>query len=100
MKEKKYAGMKTRELAQINAEFDQEDGGEPSRPLSAVERAQRHRSKAKPPRPKITKGVKFISLSLEQGLLSRADKVAKKLRLSRAQLISKGLEYVLARFNK
>jgi hypothetical protein len=96
----KYVAMKTREFAQINPEMDQEDGGELSRPLSASERARQRRSKLKPPRPKITKGVKLISLSLEQGLLTRVDKAAKKLRLSRAQLVSKGLEFLLARFNK
>jgi hypothetical protein len=37
-----------------------------------------------------------ISLSVEQGLLARADRLAKKLKISRAQLFRRGLEAVLA----
>ena len=56
----------------------------------------RWRAFAWPGRPKIGNGVKVISLSVEQGLLARADRLAKKLEISRAQLVRRGLEAVLA----
>jgi hypothetical protein len=37
-----------------------------------------------------------ISLSVEQGRLARADRLAKKLKISRAQLVRRGLEAMLA----
>jgi hypothetical protein len=66
-----------------------------SRPLNARERAQWRALKRKIGRPKVGKGVKVISLSVEKGLLKRADSYAKRLGLSRAQLFSRGLEVVL-----
>jgi metal-responsive CopG/Arc/MetJ family transcriptional regulator len=40
--------------------------------------------------------VKVISVSLEKGLLSRCDALAKKLGVSRAALVSRGLHEVLS----
>jgi hypothetical protein len=98
MKKKKYTEMTVRELAKTTAEFEQENAVDESRPLNLAQRARWRKVRAKLGRPKIGKGVKVISLSLEKGLLSRADKAAKKLRISRAQLVSQGLEHVLAGF--
>jgi hypothetical protein len=66
-----------------------------SRPLNASERAQWRTFKRKIGRPKVGKGVRVISLSVEKGLLKRADSCAKRLGISRAQLFSRGLEAVL-----
>jgi formylmethanofuran dehydrogenase subunit A len=46
-------------------------------------------------RPKIGAGAKIISLSIERGLLDRADAYAKQHGLSRAQLVARGLEVVI-----
>jgi hypothetical protein len=66
-----------------------------SRPLNAKERAQWRTLKRRIGRPKVGKGVKVISLSVEKDLLKRADSHAKRLGISRAQLFSRGLEAVL-----
>ncbi|HEX4128500.1 MAG TPA: hypothetical protein VHZ24_00555 [Pirellulales bacterium] len=93
---KKYTKMITRELAAATRQFDEENIVDKSRPLNEAERAQWRKAKAKIGRPKIGKGVQVVSLSLEKGLLERADKAARKLRISRAKLVSRGLESVLA----
>lgn len=67
-----------------------------SRPLNPAERAQRRRFKKRlTGRPKIGKGVKTIALSIEKGLLERADAHARALDISRAQLVARGLLSVL-----
>ena len=66
-----------------------------SRPLNAKERAQWRRFKAKMGRPKIGKGVKTISLTVERGLLAEADAYAKRHGISRAKLVAMGLRAVV-----
>ncbi len=93
---KPYWEMNKEELAEATAEFDREfianEFGDP--PAEALARLRR--SNAKRGRPKVGNGVKVISLSVEQRLLARADRLAKKLKISRAQLVRRGLEAVLA----
>jgi hypothetical protein len=48
-----------------------------------------------PGRPKVGKGVRVISLSVERGLLERADHYAQQHGLTRAQLFARGLAAVL-----
>ena len=62
-----------------------------SRPLNAAERARWKRVKNKVGRPRVGKGVKTIALSIERGLLERADAYAGKHGISRAQVIAQGL---------
>jgi hypothetical protein len=66
-----------------------------SRPLNASERRQWRRFKAKMGRPKIGKGAKTISLTMEKDLLKQADAYAKRHKISRAQLVAKGLKAIL-----
>jgi hypothetical protein len=65
-----------------------------SRPLNSRERAQWRRFK-KLGRPRIGKGAKTISLTVEKDLLKRADAYAKQHGISRARLIAQGLEVIL-----
>jgi hypothetical protein len=65
-----------------------------SRPLNAHERAQWQRFK-KLGRPKIGKGAKTISLTVERDLLKRADAYAKQHGISRARLIARGIQVIL-----
>jgi hypothetical protein len=58
------------------------------RPLNAAERRQWGRFKAKAGRPKIGRGAKTISLTVERGLLQRADAYAKLHGISRARLFA------------
>jgi hypothetical protein len=66
-----------------------------SRPLNARERAQWRRFKAKMGRPKVGKGAKTISLTVEKDLLAKADGYAKEHGISRAKLIAQGLKAIL-----
>lgn len=47
-------------------------------------------------RPKVGQGARTISLTVEKGLLKRADAFAKKKKMSRAALVRMGLEAVLS----
>ena len=94
-KHKPYAQMTTEELAAATADLDREHVGTPGRPLNRREREE-HRRARKMGRPKIGQGVKVISLSVEQGLLKRADALAKRRKISRAELVSQALRAVLS----
>jgi len=66
-----------------------------SRPLNTRERAQWRRFKKEMGRPKVGKGAKTISLTVEKALLERADAFAKRQGISRARLVAQGLLAVL-----
>jgi hypothetical protein len=92
---KDYDRMTSGELAKATAQFEEEMVVDRSRELTPTERARWQRARRKPGRPKLGKGVKVISVSLEKGLLGRADRLARKLQLPRTRLIAMGLEAVL-----
>jgi metal-responsive CopG/Arc/MetJ family transcriptional regulator len=77
----------TSEIAKARAGFG---------PMTPAARTQWARSVRKPDRPRRGKGAKVISVSVERDLLSRSDALAKDLGLSRAGLIERGLQAVLA----
>jgi hypothetical protein len=66
-----------------------------SRPLNAREKRQWQRFKAKMGRPRIGKGAKTISLTVEQSLLEQADAYARRHGISRSKLVAQGLRAVL-----
>ena len=66
-----------------------------SRPLNARERKQWRRFKAKMGRPKVGKGAKTISLTVEKSLLKQADAYAKRHGISRANLVAQGLQAII-----
>ena len=92
---KEYRAMSARRLAKATAAFDEEFVIDRSRGLTAEEKAQWRRTRKKAGRPKMGNGAKVISVSVEKGLLARADRLARKLELPRARLIALGLEAVL-----
>ena len=96
VRSKPYTKMNAKELAEATAEFD--EGGVPAgfKPLDAAGRALWESVKRKRGRPVIGKGVQVISVSLEKQLLAKANRLAKRLKISRARLIARGLESVLA----
>ena len=65
-----------------------------SRPLNKSEQKQWRRFK-KMGRPRVGKGAKTISLTVERELLQRADAYAKRHGLSRAMLIAQALRTIL-----
>ena len=62
---------------------------------SAADRARLARVRKKIGRPRSGKGVRTISLTVEKGLLERADAYATAQGISRAQLVARGLLSVL-----
>ncbi len=75
------------------AEFDREFVADSFKPPTQKARAKWQ--KAKRGRPREGEGAKVISVSIERGLLERSDKLAKKMRISRARLVARGLRAVL-----
>jgi hypothetical protein len=76
--------------------FDKEFIADTFHPMTAAERARWQRIKRKPGRPRQGQGVKVISVSVEKNLLKQSDALAKRLGISRAQLIATGLRRELA----
>ena len=65
------------------------------RPMTAKERAG-HMRPRKPGRPKVGKGVKVISLSVEKDLLKQADLYAKRHGMKRTELVVTGLKLAMS----
>lgn len=68
---------------------------EETRPLTPAERARWKRVKRKAGRPKVGRGTRVVSVSVERGLLDQADAYAKRHGLKRAQVFAMGLGAVL-----
>jgi hypothetical protein len=83
------------ERKKATAEFDREFVADTFRPLNAKERSQWSAAKRRPGRPKLGKGSKVISVSIEESLLKQTDRLAKRLRISRAGLIARSLRSLL-----
>ena len=77
------------------APFEQEFIADSTRQPTAAERRRWVKAKRKMGRPKIGQGAKVISVSVEKGLLKKVDRLAKQLRISRARLISNGLQNLI-----
>ena len=97
MKSKQYREMTSKELAEATKSFDEPFVVDQSRPLTPAEREQWNRVNRRRGRPKIGQGFKRVSVSLEQGLLTRVTALAKKRRISRSMFVAKVLEQALAR---
>ena len=88
-------GMNTSELAKATAEFDQEFVVNSFEEPNPVQKAALDRAKRKRGRPRVGEGVKVISVSIERRLLAQTDRLAKKLKVPRAALVSEGLRAVV-----
>ena len=95
-KSKPYWKMNPTELSKATAQFDKPFIVDESRPLTSAERDQWQKVRRKRGRPKIGKGFKRVSLSLEQGLLTQVTSLARKRRISRSRLIALVLTEALA----
>ena len=88
--------MTTAELREATLEFN-----EPlilerrSRPLTKVEQAE-YRRAMKRGRPREGEGSKRVLITVERGLLRRADAYARREGISRSELIARGLRSVLS----
>jgi len=80
--------MTAAELARATKRFDQPFVFERARPMTAAERAQERNLRRGRGRPKVGKGARKISISLEQDLLQKTDALAKKRGVNRSELIA------------
>lgn len=92
---KQYDRMKTLGLARATKEFDAEFVADDFSSLDRSSRARWAAVKRKRGRPVRGKGAKAVSVTIERTLLQKTDKLARKLKVSRAQLIERGLRGVL-----
>jgi hypothetical protein len=95
-KQKPYWEMTTAELREATKEFDKEMLGLPGKPLTKSDRKLFARARRRG-RPVIGLGAEKVQVSLERDLLSRTDAAAKRLHISRSELIARGLREVLKR---
>jgi hypothetical protein len=85
--------MNLSQLRQATREFDREFV--PTRPLTVRDNAK-HRQ-AQVGRPKIGKGSQVVPISIERGLLEKADAFARRHNLRRSQMVAEGLRLLLQR---
>jgi len=95
-KAKEFWDMNLAELREATKEFDQEFIADTFKPLTPEMRARWEKARRKRGRPRMGKGVKVISVSVEKDLLAQSDALARKLGVRRAALIARGLRQVLA----
>jgi hypothetical protein len=92
---KNYTEMNTEELAEATREFDEDFAFLKGRPLTNRDK-QLHAAARKRGRPRVGLGAEKIRVSIERGLLAKSDAFAKKHRLSRSEMIARGLQAVMA----
>ena len=97
MKKKPYWEMDAGELAEATKEFDAPFVVDKSRPLTPSERKRWRSAKKKRGRPKVGRGFKRISVSIERGLLGRVNALARKRGVNRSKLLALVLEEAIAR---
>jgi hypothetical protein len=97
MKRKPYWEMSSEELAAATRDLDAPFVVDASRPLTALERKRWKSVKKKRGRPRIGRGFKRISVSIEKGLLGRVNALARKRRVNRSKLLALVLEEAIAR---
>ena len=91
---KKYSEMNTAELRAATKQYDREELGLPGKPLTAFDR-RLHAEARRRGRPRVGLGAEKIRVSLERDLLSQTDAAAKRLKVSRSQLIARCLRRTL-----
>lgn len=85
------------DLEALTRDLDREFVADKFGSLSAADRRTWKQAKRKRGRPRVGAGSKVVSISIERGLLARADRLAKKLGTSRARLVAMGLEQMLSK---
>ena len=89
---KPYWEMTTAELREATREFDREELGLPGKPLTAHDRKLHAQA-----RRRAKMNAKNIRVSLEGDLVKQADAVARKLHLTRSEVIANSLRVTLKR---
>jgi hypothetical protein len=92
----RYGKMDAAELDKEVEKFDREFIADNAKSLSPREKARERLARGKRGRPTIGKGAKRVLVTIEQDLLRRSDAYAKKRKMTRAALVARGLEAILA----
>lgn len=90
-----FLALSDAEKERVYRALDREYTLEETRPLNAAERQLWREVKERTGRPKVGKGAKVVSVSIERGLLDRSDRYARRKGMTRAQLIAEGLRLAL-----
>jgi len=93
MPRKVYSKLSPKELQIASVEFDREFV--PTKPLTPAMRQQARQ--AKRGRPRVGKGAAAVLVSMEKGLLTAADAYAKRHKLTRSELVARGVKAVISR---
>ena len=88
---KPWTKMTARELAEATKDLDRPIPLAETRPLTAEQRQWWERAKRGPGRPRVGNGAKPVLVTIERGLLARADALAEARGVSRSQLVAEGL---------
>ena len=92
----KPAGERTKaELEKMSAEFDGEFVADTFGPPTPEAKKRLLRAKRKRGRPRVGAGSKPISVTIEKTLLSKIDRIVKRRKTTRAELIARALRAVL-----
>jgi hypothetical protein len=91
----RFEKMSVHELAEATAAYGREMAVDQFGPMGVAARRRWEGARRKPGRPRRGRGAKVISVSVERELLSRSDRLARDLGVSRASLIERGLTTVL-----
>ena len=81
--------MTAAELARATRQFDDQFVFEKARPMTAAERTEEQKLRRGRGRPKIGRGARKVSISLEGDLLKKTDALAKKKGVNRSELIAR-----------
>ena len=94
---KSYVKMTAQELAEATKSFDAAPlPDEVGEPLTPAEREEWEKTRRGRGRPRKGRGAVNVLISVERGLLERADAFAKERKMGRSQLAAIGLETVMA----
>ncbi len=92
----RFMALSDREKDAEVATYDRETSMDDFKPLRRKGRALLERATRKPGRPKVGQGAQRVLLTIERGLLKEADSTATKLRISRSELVARGLRAAIA----
>src|SRR5689334_7417402 len=88
-----YNKMTAEELDAEVERFDRESP--PGLPLTPSQKLQHRRTKRRAGRPVVRRGAERVTITVERGLLRAADTFARKMKMSRSQLIANGIREVM-----
>jgi hypothetical protein len=88
--------MTTEELREVTREFDDEFIADKARPMTPQMKARWERAQTEPPGKEDGPDEQTITVHLDKSLLTRCTALARKKRISRDTLITRGLKALLA----